>query len=151
MSQNWARDLVDTLLPTDDLKHQQAMKQAIDKTGAVVPRVADPFRTPITLDWGASPRRKRVPLSGRAVLLSAYADTPPTTGSCVCILTMVTRETAETEIGRVNILKGTNEQSIALAHDVPNGAWLKGSVLDAQGASDVDINVTISVATGGTT
>ena len=127
------------------LRQQEAVAVAIDPTGKVTPYAA-PKLPPIDYTWGpSSTTRYRVPRATTLVLLAAYATTAPSSGDATVEVTATT-ETGGTEtIATLTIPEDSQFADTIPNVAVPAGAWLYGSVSTANGASGVNISVTLEV------
>lgn len=135
--------LLDELMPADQLRHNEAIRQAIDQAGRLSPDTAAPLRTPITLSWGPSDvARRRTPQAGMLVLIWAHATTAPTS-TCTVTVSMETRQQGATAVGTVTIPAGGRIGETTLAQPLPAGAYLSATVTTAGDASAVSTGVVI--------
>jgi len=136
--------LLDELMPADQLRHNEAIRQAIDEAGRIMPDAAAPLRTPLTLDWSTiDGRAKRTAQAGTLVLVWAHAVTAPSSGPCVIQYTMETRQQGATPMATVTIAQGQVIGETVLAQPLPAGAYLNPTVTSAGGASAVSTGVVI--------
>lgn len=139
-------EIVETLFPLDQIRHDAAIRETIDRAGRIDPREAAPLRNAITLDWSTiDGRPKRTPQFGSLVLLWVHANTPPSAGSvCVVTFTMEQRGTGVTPIGSVTLASGnTIGEEVVAAQPLPAGTYLMPTVTSAGGASGVSAGVVI--------
>jgi hypothetical protein len=125
-------------------KHQLVVEQVVDRTGHIIYEAAKPFQTALRMDWSPGDGgRKRAQQAGMVVLLSAYAETPPSTGNCIVTLTAVSAVEGEQELGTCQITNGSSIGEIAINRSITAGTWLKAVPITANGASGISISVTI--------
>lgn len=138
---------MDAVYPGDQLRHDQAVRKAIDEAGKLDPSAAEDLRTPITLDWSTiDGRPKRSPQSGDLVLLWAHANTAPSSGPCIVTYTFKTKQQGATPLPVVVRIEQNQEiGEVTLAQPLPAGAYLNPSVTSAGGASGVSTGLVIKV------
>jgi len=135
---------LDVFEPAAKVRHEQAIRQAVDRAGQLADDVAARVRTPLTLDWSTiDGRAKRTPQAGTLVLLWAHANTAPSTGSCVIQYTLETKTQGATPIATVTIERNQTIGEAVFAQPLPAGAYLNPSVTSAGGASAVSTGIVI--------
>lgn len=138
--------ILDVLAPPDELRHNAAIRQAIDEAGRLSPDIADDLRTLATYDWSTiDGRPKRTAQAGTLILLWAHANTAPSSGSCVIQYTLETETQGATPIATVAIAQGLTIGKATLSQPLPAGAFLNPTVTAAGGASAVSTGLVIKV------
>lgn len=143
--------LLDALVPREQERLLQAVRQTIGPLGEINPNMARPFKASQVMQWDpGNTGRQRVGTAGQVIILAAYAATPPSTGDAVVTLTHLNELTSEETLATVTIPQGASfssfESLVGCPSDVLAGAWLGASVSTANGASGVSISVTIRPA-----
>jgi hypothetical protein len=139
--------LAKRLRPPQVIQLEQAARQVVDVTsGRVFDEAAEPFRTPQDFQWpdGVSGRIRAV-RPGILELVAAECEVAPTTGDAVIQVTQ--RTAAGTEvIASVTVPKGWHiRENTGLTVEVPAGAWLGYTLINANGATGISVSATMRV------
>jgi len=141
---------LDVIQPVEVLRQQQANARVIDLAAGINPEALAPHLTPLVVRWGPSDTgRWPIARSGQAVMLRACAETPPSSGPATVTVTVLTEFSGSETIATLTIPQNQQFGAVALAYDLPAGAWVGATVTTANGASGVSIALTVSV--GGST
>jgi len=139
--------LVDVLRPADQVRQQAAVGRVIDPAGGLHPRALAPYLPPLVMTWPqGSTQRHRAAAAGTAVLLAAYAVTPPSTGNAIVTLTLVSPSQGLTTIATCQITQASSFGEAQLDYPIPAGAWLHAALTTPAGASAVSTSLTVRIS-----
>ncbi len=132
--------------PADELRRRKVVADVVDLAGGINRTAMLPHLPADRLRWGPGDTG-RVPTvqSGRAVMLRAAAETPPSTGNATITLTTLTEFAGVQTIGTLAIPKGQQFGAEALDVELPAGTWVGATVTTANGASGVSIALTVEM------
>lgn len=137
--------LARTLEPADRLHLLDAARGVIDPTTRRLtsPALAD-ARDPQTITWKPADTGGDFAVrAGMAVLIRAYASTPPTTGDARITITKTTEFGGSEALPAVTIPNGANWGPLVIAVPVEAGAYFSRAVTAAEGASGITVQLVI--------
>jgi hypothetical protein len=136
--------LLDALYPAEQLRHDAAIRTAVDAAGRITDDAAARLRPPEKVDWSTiDGRSRRTAQAGTLDLLWAHAETPPSS-TCTVTFTLETKTQGATPIGSVTIAPGKRSgENANVSQPIPAGAYLNVSVTTAGGASLVSAGCVI--------